>query len=210
MFLSSVNLGTAQRVGNHYSGIFKTGVSTPVRLSKEGLIGDTVCDKRYHGGADQAVYVYGGDDYAWWTANHARGFEPGLFGDNLTIDGLSSTDVYVGDRFELGEVELEATAPRIPCANLGHRMSDSRFPGAFRKAARPGFYCRVLVAGEVKAGVPVEHRRIDRDDPDALSIVGFFHFYYKPSPTAEEIERVLRAPIAVRNRRAYETQLAAL
>ena len=83
---------------------------------------------------------------------------PGTFGDNLTISGITSADLAIGDRLIAGDVVLEVTAPRIPCGTLAARMDDPGFVKAYRDAARPGAYCRVIKEGEVRAGMDVIHQ----------------------------------------------------
>ena len=130
-----------------------------MKVAALGVEGDCVADANHHGGPDQAVYVYFAEDYEWWSEKLGRTLAPGTFGDNLTISGISSPDVAIGDRFIAGEVVLEVTVPRIPCGTLARRMEDREFVKAFRDAERPGVYCRVIAEGEVRAGTPVTHQR---------------------------------------------------
>ena len=208
MRLTSVNVGTAVRLGDLLTGICKESQRGAVRLSTLGLIDDAVCDTKFHGGPDQAIYIYGGEDYRFWAESHGLNLEPGTFGDNLTISKLSSLSVCVGDRFQINDVLLEATAPRIPCATLGQRMEDPKFPVAFRKAQRSGFYCRVLEAGVLQAGDEVKHVPIT--DSNALSIVDMFELYYDPNPSRDQLEGALAAPIAIRDRERFGTRLKKL
>ena len=205
MHLTSVNIGTALRLGKLMTGICKQSHKGPIEISTLGLTGDAVCDKKYHGGPDQAVYIYGGDDYAYWADKHNLDLEPGTFGDNLTISGLSSLNVCVGDRFVINEVVLEATAPRIPCATLGERMGDPKFPVVFRKAQRSGFYCRALKTGALQTGSDVTHVRVE--DPNALSILDMFELYYDPNPSVERLRHALNTPIAIRDRERFRARL---
>ena len=78
--------------------------------------------------------------------------EPGTFGENLTIAGVETAQALIGDRLAIGDVLLEVTSPRIPCVTLAARMGDPGFVKRFRAAERPGFYCRVLQEGFVRAG----------------------------------------------------------
>ena len=39
----------------------------------------------------------------------------GVMGENLTTEGLLETELWVGDRLEIGELLLEVTEPRAPC-----------------------------------------------------------------------------------------------
>lgn len=156
MKLISVNTGKARMIDDGRSafqtGIFKEPVPGPVQVTAEGLVGDSICDAKHHGGVDQAVYVYGSADYDWWAAELGRTLAPGTFGENLTIDGLASAALSIGDRICVGSAVLQVTAPRAPCRTLAARMGDPAFVKRFRQAERPGFYCRVLQEGWVQAG----------------------------------------------------------
>src|SRR5205085_10272473 len=118
----SVNLGLARPIKyakkSGITGINKEPVAESVRITASGLAGDTVCDKRHHGGPDQAVYLYGAPDYVWWSDQLQQELAPGTFGDNLTLGGMESASHSIGDRFHIGEAILEVTAPRIPCSTL--------------------------------------------------------------------------------------------
>lgn len=208
MQVISVNRGTAIRLGKLLTGICKTSVKGPIQVTKLGIADDAVCDEKFHGGVDQAVYVYGGDDYQYWLDEHGLDLAPGTFGDNLTISHISSLTVSVGDRFEIGEVLLEATAPRIPCATLGQRMQDPKFPVVFRRSQRSGFYCRVLNEGTLTAETAV--RYIANTLAEPLSIVDMFELYYNASASKEILEQAVQAPIAIRDRERFLERLAKL
>jgi MOSC domain-containing protein YiiM len=117
-----------------------------------GLAGDHVVDTVNHGGLDQAVYLYCVGDYDWWRAELGTDLGPGAFGENLTVSGIVTADVSVGDRFRCGDLLLEASAARIPCETLSAHMGDRLFVRRFFRANRTGFYCRVIADGDVGAG----------------------------------------------------------
>lgn len=210
MQILSVNLGKAETIAyrdkSMQTGICKRPVSGSVRISELGLDGDTVLDENHHGGLDQAVYAYSADDYAWWAAETGRDFDPGLFGENLTIRGLPS-DMLIGDRLLIGDAVLEATSARIPCTTLATRMEDSGFGMAFRKAERPGIYFRVLNPGEVSALDTVE---IVECGTGTVTILDLFRFAYETYHDADNLRRFLDAPIAERIRAQVEAKLEGL
>ncbi|MFC5755135.1 MOSC domain-containing protein [Rhizobium sp. GCM10022189] len=160
MKILAVCRGSAERLpGKSYrTGIFKHAVAGGVMIDAEGLVGNAICNRKHHGGVDQAVYLEGSASLDWWASQFGHPVEPGTFGENLVIEGLDNRDVAVGDRFMTGGVILEATSCRIPCATFAARMNDPKFVKRYTRAARPGIYCRVISNGIVEAGMPVDHR----------------------------------------------------
>ncbi|MEP0519115.1 MAG: MOSC domain-containing protein [Hyphomicrobiales bacterium] len=176
MKLISVNVGKAEPIAakSGQSGINKRAQTGSIYIHQLGLDGDVICDLENHGGKDQAVYLYGQPDYAWWSYELQIPLSPGTFGENLTIDGLVSSKIYVGDKFIFDEVVLETTFPRIPCVTLGAQMGDHKFPKRFLKANRPGVYCRVLQEGNVRVFEEVTHQSVEGNRRPILELLNAF------------------------------------
>lgn len=210
MQLLSVNLsGPKPLVQNGeviQTGILKTPQTDPVFVGELGLAGDVQVAKKHHGGPDQAVYLYSQEDYDWFSVQLERPLSPGMFGENLTVSSFGADELFVGDRLQVGEVTLEITAPRIPCATFAARMDDLNFVKTFKEAERPGVYARVLNPGRVQAGDRMTYKRGSSD----LSVLAYFRLFYQKSYTAAELGRVLAAPIDIRGRNAYEAERAKL
>jgi len=187
------------------SGIRKRPVEGPLAIQSLGVAGDAVCDTRYHGGPDQAVYVYLESDYRFWERQYRRPFEPGEFGENITLSGGDDRPWMIGDQLRVGSVQLEVTAPRIPCGLFESHMGIKGFTAAFAKANRSGFYCRVLRPGQVKVGDVVELAPSDFQ----LSIQSLFLANYA-SQSREALESYLEAPIDQRTREKMHKALKAL
>jgi MOSC domain-containing protein YiiM len=160
MKILAVCTGRAEKLpGKSYkTGIYKHPVNAEVLVDAEGLLGDAICNRIHHGGADQAVYVEGSITLDWWAAELGRPIKPGTFGENIVIEDLDNRLVSVGDRFIAGDLVLEVTSARIPCATFAARMDDPKFVKRYTKAGRPGIYCRVIQAASVSAGVAVDYR----------------------------------------------------
>ncbi len=207
MHLLSINLGNPQplQIGNRATttGIYKSPVEA-VQISTLGLVGDHVADQAHHGGPDQAVYVYSAEDYDWWMEQLGEALQPGTFGENLTFSSFGAEPIRIGDRFRVGEVVLEVTAPRIPCATLAARMNDLEFTKKFRQAARPGFYARVLGEGRVQQGDPVQKIAAPTTFPTLADV---FDLWYDKTPEAAQLRRILIAPLAERSRAAFAARL---
>lgn len=209
MKLLSVNLGqegTVQRKDyREKTGIFKIPTSEAVKIGKLGLDGDVILSEKHHGGPDQAVYIYGDADYAWWRNELGVDLAAGTFGENLTISDLESASFTIGDILYIGEVTLQVTAPRIPCKTFAARMEDPQFVKKFRHAERPGLYCRVLKEGALQAGDPV---RVEKYAEPTVTLIEMYREAYDADMSEEGIRRYLAAPIATRDRTEKEKQLA--
>ena len=163
-FIHSVNLGRATPAGylkGRVTGIDKRPVDHPVQVSApgpkhvagSGLAGDDVCNRRHHGGDDQAVYAYAGEDLDRWAAELGRALPPGSFGENLTTTGIDISESMLGERWAIGdELVLEITDPRIPCRTFAGFLEERGWVRRFSQRAEPGTYLRVITAGAVRAG----------------------------------------------------------
>lgn len=138
------------------TGINKLAIQGPIMVDAEGLVGDAILNRKHHGGVDQAVYIEGSIDLDWWQAELGRDLPYGTFGENLVIEGLQSAMLAAGDRLAIGEVLLEITSARMPCATFAAKMEDPTIVKRYTRAARPGAYTRVLQGGMVEAGQAVE------------------------------------------------------
>jgi MOSC domain-containing protein YiiM len=215
MKLTSLNLGTGQliAVGERRirTGIHKQPTLEPVQIGRLGLAGDEVSDEVNHGGPDQAVYVYGLPDYDYWSEQLGTVLEPATFGENLTVSGLESASLRIGDRLRVGQdgngVLLEVAASRIPCHVLAARMDDLGFVKKFRVAQRPGAYCRVIETGEVRVNDAVT---LEPFVGETVSLLEDFNLYYDANPLRVSLERALNAPIAIRARAELGQKLAKL
>ncbi len=158
--LISVNAGLPRAVqwkGETVStGIFKTPVSGRTVLRFLNLDGDRQADLSVHGGQDKAVYAYPAEHYAYWHHEFPDMALPwGMFGENLTTEGLEEDAVQVGDRFRIGTAEVAVTQPRMPCFKLGLRFGRDDIVKRFLACGRTGIYFRVVTEGEVQAGDPI-------------------------------------------------------
>jgi MOSC domain-containing protein YiiM len=140
------------------SAIHKQSVSSAVMVRKSGIDGDQQADLSIHGGRNKAVYAYPFEHYAFWGAHRLRALRreeplpPGSLGENLTLQGLLETDVWIGDRLAVGETLLEVTEPRPPCYKLGIKMGFSHAVKLMVQSGASGFYLKVLREGSLRAG----------------------------------------------------------
>jgi MOSC domain-containing protein YiiM len=135
-----------------------------------GLLGDFIGDSQFHGGNDQAVYAYAREDLDGWQRELQRDLGNGMFGENLTTNGVDVTGARIGERWHVGSdgLVLEVSAPRIPCRTFATWLSIRGWVKTFTKAAKPGAYLRVLESGTVRAGDSI----VVADRPDHGVTIG--------------------------------------
>ena len=162
MTLISVNVGKPRDVMSRgrrvRTGIFKSPVAGRVIVRRLNLDGDAQADLRVHGGQNKAVYVYPSEHYAFWRQDLPDiAFSWGMFGENLTTEGLVESDVRVGDHLTIGSAEFAVTRPRMPCFKLALRLGRPDMVKRFLHSGRTGWYLAVVREGELGAGDTVTH-----------------------------------------------------
>lgn len=173
------------------TGIYKYPVSSSIFLEKEDVRGDAVIDRKYHGGADKACYAFSADHYPYWKQHYPDlEWNWGMFGENITIEGLDESRLHIGDVLKIGNATVQVTQPRQPCFKLGIKFGDQKVLKEFITYEHPGAYLRVLTPGAVKAGDPVE---IIEQDTQRFSLQEVFSLLYKPVP--DHIPQIIAHPL---------------
>lgn len=160
----TVNTATSPLdLGSRRSGIDKRPSAEPLAVRApgprsgglgSGIVGDSVCDRKHHGGDDQAVYAYAREDLDHWAAELSRELTNGMFGENLTTAGTDLTACLIGERWSVGDdgLVLEVTSPRTPCQTFVRWLKIPGWIKTFTAGGRPGAYFRVIEPGTVRAG----------------------------------------------------------
>lgn len=175
MKLISVNTGTARPVfmeGRRIlSAIGKHPMAGPVAVHTLGLAGDEQADPSVHGGLSKAVYAYPTEHLAFWLAQRREhradlfadadtptALPPGFMGENLSLQGLLETDVWVGDELHFPDCVLRVTEPRQPCFKFNAIMGFNQAGKVMAQSGFCGFYLAVQEPGSVQAGQTFELR----------------------------------------------------
>ncbi|KPF64523.1 MOSC domain-containing protein [Porphyrobacter sp. AAP60] len=158
--VEAVCTGTARPFnGAELSAITKRPREGTMQVLRDGLAPDEQADRRVHGGPEMALHLYPLDHHAFWRAtigDHPALDEPGGFGSNLAVSGLTEEHVHIGDRFRLGAALIEVSQPRQPCWKIEHRFGAKGMVAAIIRTGRCGWYFRVIDNGEVAAGDSLE------------------------------------------------------
>jgi ferredoxin-NADP reductase/MOSC domain-containing protein YiiM len=194
--LLSVNVGLPRDIEwkgrTVRTAVWKNAVKGRRKVARLNIEGDGQGDLHGHGGEQRAVLVYQIDSYRFWERQLARkDFVFGQFGENFTVEGLSDEEVCIGDRYRIGSALFEVTQPRVTCYRVGIRMDEPRMAALLVEHHRPGFYFRVLEAGEVAAGDEI--LKIG-DGPERMSVAEADGLLYLAGHSRAQLERALRIP----------------
>jgi MOSC domain-containing protein YiiM len=164
MRVLSVNVGRAlSRVIDGRAvatAIGKRAVSGAVPVGPMGLAGDEQADPTVHGGTSKAVYAYPSEHFGFWRTVRAQAgaaawldaIEPGLMGENLTLDGLVEERAWIGDVLRFPHCALAVSEPRFPCFKFNAAIGFAQGAKMMAQSAWCGFYLAVLRPGTLEAG----------------------------------------------------------
>jgi MOSC domain-containing protein YiiM len=148
--------GTVVQVSISRGGVPKRAIPS-ARLTEKGVEGDA-WRYSFHGGPRQAVLLITMEGVEELVS---LGFplSAGALGENITALGLDRRSLRVGQRFQVGEAEIELTSVRGPCATLNvygagiqAAMYDARVATGDPESPRwglSGFYAAVTRPGNV-------------------------------------------------------------
>ena len=194
--LLSVNVGLPQDVAwggrTVRTAIWKRPAEGPQMARRLNIDGDGQGDLAGHGGEQRAVLVYQLDSYRHWRQHFGRDdFTYGMFGENLTVDGLADDQVCIGDRYRIGAAEFEVTQPRVTCYRVGLRLGEPQMAALLVAHHRPGFYMRVITEGHIQAGDAIVKTRTG---PGALSVADTDALLYLPGPEPDKLRVAVQIP----------------
>lgn len=158
------------------TGIFKYPTSKPLYLSKNDVKGDTVIDRVHHAGVNKACYLFSSDFYPYWKNLYpVMEWDWGMFGENLTVEGLDENKIRVGNIYRLGSALVQVSQPREPCYKLGIRFGTQEILRQFIAHNHPGTYVKILEEGEVVAGDTLE---LIEESENALTVQNFYELLF--------------------------------
>lgn len=182
MKVISTNIGETKEVSWRgkavQTGIFKSSVDSGIFLGNSDVVDDHVVDRRYHGGEFKACYLYSADHYTHWSELYPDKDMPyGMFGENLTVEGLDETEMTIGSTYRVGKALIQVSEPREPCFKLGIRFDDQGVLKHFINSTYSGVYVKVIEEGHVNPNDELELV----DFVDGPSIVDVYKMLYANS-----------------------------
>jgi len=165
------------------TGIFKAPTSEPIFLGKTDVAKDTVVDRKYHGGIDKACYLFSAEEYGHWKNLYPNlDWDWGMFGENLTIEGLKESQIRIGDIYKLGGAMVQISQPREPCYKLGIRFKTQNIIKQFIDRSHPGTYVRILEEGLVSQG---DSMVLVKQSENSLTIQQFYDLLFAKEKSRE-------------------------
>ncbi len=143
------------------TAIRKRARSGRVAVGPLGLDGDEQADPSVHGGLAKAVYAYPQEHLAFWATVRAQArvageLQPGDMGENLTLQGLLESQVWIGDVLRFADCELVVSEPRQPCFKFNAHMGFNQAAKLMAQSGWCGFYLAVKREGSLAAGEAFE------------------------------------------------------
>lgn len=207
MKVISTNIGESKTVfwkGKEIkTGIYKYPVDIPIYLGKEDVQDDHVIDRRYHGGVDKACYLYAADHYEYWKNRYPDlEWNYGMFGENITVDGLDEKNIKIGSIYRLGSAIIQISRTRQPCFKLGIRFGDQNMVKQFIDSLRSGVYVRVIESGNVSVG---DTFILEKEHQDGITVteLNILRFHYNNTEHEDLIKKALLDPLITEEDKKY-------
>src|SRR5437867_5766969 len=124
----------------------------------------------------------------------------GMFGENLTTEGLLEDALYIGDRFRIGEAEVMATEPRMPCYRLGIKFGRADIIKRFLASRRSGFYFAIVREGMVIAGDSIE---LIGNEQKEISVADITRLYAFEKDDVKALRRAVEVEALPENWKGY-------
>jgi MOSC domain-containing protein YiiM len=162
--LQSLNVARASPIsiaGRHVmTAIGKRAVAGRRAVGPLGIDGDEQADPAVHGGPSKAVYAYPIEHYPFWQTVRAQAgvaawdeaLPPGALGENLTVEGVVESAVFIGDVLRFSDCALAVSEPRFPCFKLNAAMGFKHAGKLMVQSAWCGWYFAVREPGTIAAG----------------------------------------------------------
>lgn len=165
------------------TGIFKYPTTDSLFLGQQDVAKDTVIDRVHHAGLNKACYLFSADQYPYWKGQYPDlEWDWGMFGENLTVEGLDESQIRIGDIYKIGGAVVQVSQPREPCYKLGVRFGTQEILRKFIAHNHPGTYVRILEEGKVQKGDALE---LKLQSENALTIQQFYELMYSKEKPKE-------------------------
>ncbi|MDQ6628417.1 MAG: MOSC domain-containing protein [Pseudomonadota bacterium] len=142
------------------TAIGKRSVEGPRAVLRLGIEADEQANLSVHGGLSKAVYAYPSEHYPFWNTVRAQAqaalwddaLPYGSLGENLSLEGLVESGMWIGDVLRFPGCELAISEPRTPCFKFNAAMGFAQATNMMLQSGWCGTYLAVRSAGSIEAG----------------------------------------------------------
>ena len=124
----------------------------------------------------------------------------GMFGENLTTEGMGEEEVHIGDKFGIGEAVVMVTQPRTPCFKLALKFQRDDMLKRMLENGRSGFYFAVVQQGTIEAGDEITKVHAD---PAGVSVADINRLYKEGGKDADLLRRAAKLEALPESWREY-------
>ena len=182
--IKSIAIGKSKTYGqgdNQFESAYKKDqFFNFVEVDELGIAGDVQVDKRFHGGIDKAIHIGSSKHFENFTMDKLA------MGCNILINNWDENDIFVGDIYSIGDVQVQVTQPRQPCWKIGALFGKdvSRY---IVKNNATGWYVKVLQGGMMD----INDVMILQDRSSEFSIKQLSSYLHKPPLEKNIIDKIL-------------------
>ncbi len=123
-----------------------------------------------------------------------------MFGENFTTEGVSESELHVGDRLQIGTAIIMVRQPRTPCYKLAAKFQRDDMVERFVRSGRSGFYFSVEQEGTVQAGDAFEV--LSREE-SAVTIAETNRLFVEDKYNGELLDKAIASRALPENWRDY-------
>ncbi|PMC35286.1 MOSC domain-containing protein [Bacillus sp. UMB0899] len=188
VWLSKGTPSTLTYKGKEYkSGIAKNQVSE-LNVTLNGIIGDDVENHEFHGGSERVICVYAYEHYGFWGQLYQHILPKAAFGENLTLKGMTESDVNIGDIYQIGEAIVQVSQGRFPCSTINKYTNIPTLLNKIIEHGYTGYFFRVLEEGTIYSNSSI---KLLEKHPKGLSISTIHHTFFHDKENIRQIEAIL-------------------
>jgi MOSC domain-containing protein YiiM len=153
-----------------------------------GLEGDFQADKKYHGGIDKAILIASEFHFENFKKIYNKDMNPFVMGQNILIDSLDESNVYVGDIYSIDDIQIQVTQPRQPCWKI-ETIFDKDISDYIISNHATGWYAKVLNEGVLD----INDQMVLTKRVSNLTIKDLSKYLITPPSSKETIDEVLNS-----------------
>ncbi|OAK96621.1 PK beta-barrel-protein domain-containing protein-like protein [Phaeosphaeriaceae sp. SRC1lsM3a] len=206
--LGQIRAGKVKKFKTFKSAIAKLPLSGPTEITIDGIKSDEH-EFPAHIHPDKAILHYCTKHYDEWKKEIPASeplFKPGGFGENIFNEEISERDVCIGDRIAIGDVIVEVSEPRSPCAKLNHRFEVRDMAKRTQSLLRTGWLYRVIKPGIVQPGDMF--RLLERPYPE-WSVARVMYYLFIDTKDIEMMKQIVEiTPLGFDIKDKFKARLA--